>query len=433
MEDNNHIQVTIIEGRDLRAGHWLDSLSDPYVNVRIKDHPETKKRTKVLTNTNHPVWNETFRLPFNSIKDELEIHCWNKAGLLMNPTLGKAAVPLTSFAENGDLWVKLDGVSKGELHIRVELPKSESVQWQELLERTTIESLLQAKSTLILIVCYSTERIGDFLELLTKHNLLSAPILDTKTRQFLGFLDVMDIAQCAHRTSLTYTNPELTQRHFLDQRLFTILPERPAIPQLKGSDTLLSAVRLFAGAKKRSTGDLHRLPIFNEQGQLVNVLSQTDVVKFAAEQATLIPHAKTPIEFLAYLNRIPISLPKSATLAIGIETLCRNRVRAVALLDETGRLWGQFSVSSLRGAGQDFFSRFSDSIEAYLNKTGAQKIAHVASDTTVCEVTKQMIQVKAHRMFVTNSLSQPTFVVTMSDLVRHLNPSEENTDVTPGE
>jgi CBS domain-containing protein len=275
MDDTNTVIVTLVQGRNLRTGHWLDATSDPYVNVRVKGHPETKKRTKVLTDTINPIWNETFRLPFTSIRDELEFHVWSKSGLptLPNPSLGTLVVSLTAFMEKPERWMKLAGFDRGELLLRVQVPKSDNERWQDLLEKTTVQDLLNKKSMLMLIVCYNTERISSFLELLRDNNLLAAPILDAKSKLFLGFLDAMDIAQQALTASQRYTTAAEMSRHFFDQKLSSLVGA-DAWPTIRETDTLAKVFNIFVQWRKTNPTDIHRLPVFSANGALVNVLSQ---------------------------------------------------------------------------------------------------------------------------------------------------------------
>jgi Ca2+-dependent lipid-binding protein len=54
------LQVTVIEGRNLKKKD-LFSESDPYVQIYLDDKKH-KQKTKVISNTKNPEWNQTFVL-----------------------------------------------------------------------------------------------------------------------------------------------------------------------------------------------------------------------------------------------------------------------------------------------------------------------------------------------------------------------------------
>nr|XP_040131499.1 cytosolic phospholipase A2 delta isoform X1 [Ictidomys tridecemlineatus] len=67
------LTVTVLEARRLR-GHDLLSEADPYVILQLPTVPGTKFKTKTVTNSSHPVWNETFSFLIQSqVKNVLEL------------------------------------------------------------------------------------------------------------------------------------------------------------------------------------------------------------------------------------------------------------------------------------------------------------------------------------------------------------------------
>ncbi|XP_026939806.1 cytosolic phospholipase A2 delta isoform X4 [Sagmatias obliquidens] len=72
------LTVRVLEARGLG---WADLLSeaDPYVILQLPTAPGTKFKTKTVTNSNHPVWNETFTFLIQSqVKNVLELSIYDK-------------------------------------------------------------------------------------------------------------------------------------------------------------------------------------------------------------------------------------------------------------------------------------------------------------------------------------------------------------------
>ncbi|XP_059954291.1 cytosolic phospholipase A2 delta [Mesoplodon densirostris] len=72
------LTVRVLEARGLG---WADLLSeaDPYVILQLPTAPGTKFKTKTVTNSSHPVWNETFTFLIQSqVKNVLELSIYDK-------------------------------------------------------------------------------------------------------------------------------------------------------------------------------------------------------------------------------------------------------------------------------------------------------------------------------------------------------------------
>ncbi|XP_007933518.1 cytosolic phospholipase A2 delta [Orycteropus afer afer] len=72
------LTVKVLEARNLP---WADLLSkaDPYVILQLPTVPGTTFKTKTVTNSNHPVWNETFTFRIQSqVKNILELSIYDE-------------------------------------------------------------------------------------------------------------------------------------------------------------------------------------------------------------------------------------------------------------------------------------------------------------------------------------------------------------------
>ncbi|CAI0380852.1 unnamed protein product [Linum tenue] len=109
------IELEIIEGRDLIAAD-LRGTSDPYVRVQ---YGNLKRRTKVVFKTLTPQWNQMLEFPDDG--SPLELHVKDHNALLPGSSIGDCVVEYQRLPPNqtSDKWIPLQGVKRGEIHVRV--------------------------------------------------------------------------------------------------------------------------------------------------------------------------------------------------------------------------------------------------------------------------------------------------------------------------
>ncbi|CAH8260944.1 unnamed protein product [Arabidopsis lyrata] len=109
------IELVLVEARDLVAAD-LRGTSDPYVRVQ---YGEKKQRTKVIYKTLQPKWNQTMEFPDDG--SSLELHVKDHNTLLPTSSIGNCVVEYQGLKPNetADKWIPLQGVTCGEVHVRV--------------------------------------------------------------------------------------------------------------------------------------------------------------------------------------------------------------------------------------------------------------------------------------------------------------------------
>lgn len=112
---NGMLELVLLEARHLVAAD-LRGTSDPFVSVHYGNQ---KKRTKVIYKTLHPQWNQTLEFPDDG--KSLELHVKDHNAVLPTSSIGHCTVKYQSLPHNQmmDMWIPLQGVRKGEIHIQV--------------------------------------------------------------------------------------------------------------------------------------------------------------------------------------------------------------------------------------------------------------------------------------------------------------------------
>ncbi|GES88662.1 transmembrane protein [Rhizophagus clarus] len=120
------LKLTMKNAKSLRNAETFGT-SDPYCKVLLISSDITVagkelSRTKYISNSLNPVWDETHYLLFNNLKDTLKFQIYDSNGTLNSDTLlGDNTYPLSTFVEkpnqsNSTIPVMHNGKQKGELN-----------------------------------------------------------------------------------------------------------------------------------------------------------------------------------------------------------------------------------------------------------------------------------------------------------------------------
>ncbi|KAM5571170.1 synaptotagmin-5 [Rosa sericea] len=128
--NNGWLELVLLEAKDLIAAD-IRGTSDPYVRVQ---YGHLKKRTKVMYKTLNPHWNQTLEFPDDG--SPLELHVKDHNALLPTSSIGDCVVEYQRLPPNqmSDKWIPLQGVKRGEIHIRI------TRKVPDLEKRTSLES-----------------------------------------------------------------------------------------------------------------------------------------------------------------------------------------------------------------------------------------------------------------------------------------------------
>ncbi|KAK9766890.1 hypothetical protein K7432_003680 [Basidiobolus ranarum] len=118
------IQVTVIEGRNLKNNDLLDKI-DPKFKIYTGHGYTSSEKTSARRNDPNPVYNETFTLKFDDRHNELHVELLDREMLgLDTDKVGTCIVSLQEVAQRGWIegwWVLTSkkGKSVGEVHLRI--------------------------------------------------------------------------------------------------------------------------------------------------------------------------------------------------------------------------------------------------------------------------------------------------------------------------
>jgi CBS domain-containing protein len=210
-------------------------------------------------------------------------------------------------------------------------------------------------------------------------------------------------------------------------------------PAIREDQTLGQAVRLMLETRA------HRVCVLNEQGDLVNLLSQSRIVELISFLIGSIPKCAKPIQSLDLATPNVMCCNENQT---AFDAFCFMREKKVCGLPIVGTvdntenvLIGNISVSDLKLVGFDssYWKTLAYPLKEYLlnlhykpeyyirsdafsllREKGFPELVRVREWHTFGHVIRTLAYFKIHRIYVTDSTGAPTGIITLTDVLREL-------------
>lgn len=203
---------------------------------------------------------------------------------------------------------------------------------------------------------------------------------------------------------------------------------------------------------------VHRAAVTGADGAPTAVVSQTDVARFlSAHEGQLGALGTRTVADAGWTSRGPVISVPPETAALAALALMRDRgISGVAVVDASGRLVGNFSVSDLRAVVPEHFgslalpvaeflalehgfeywgidhsapdaaparsasafARAADRRRSTLGGDVGQTIAAAGPGDAVAAVLARMVARRVHRLYIVDSEGKPLGLVTLTDVLR---------------
>jgi len=295
--------------------------------------------------------------------------------------------------------------------------------WKNLLQSTKAIDILGDQK---LVTIDGNQTVKDCLSLLKQFDITGLPVLD-KGRP-IGLIDVLDIAayalflwrNCAHSGKIT----ELLEKNkFFDKKVLKLA-------NFSGNNRWIAANEnstLFECLQKFCENfNCHRLPIINNNGDVVKILSMADILKFASKNLNNIEISKLTLREIPHLFRPCVMIRHDNLFIEALASLIDNRVSGLAVVDWENKLEANLSASDLRGLLPAAFELFDKPIIDFLRQATEtkSKIPPIALNNTCTfgETLNEMTSQKIHRIFLNDRTGRFYGIVSCTDLVHSLTP-----------
>lgn len=134
------IYVTVVEGKNIVVKDRLGK-SDPFVKLQ---YGKAIQRTRTVPHTSDPTWNQKFEFDEIGDGEYLKIKCYAQE-TFREESIGCARVNMEGLVEGSarDVWVPLEKVNSGELHLHIEAVRIEDNEGSKGLHGSAANGLVE--------------------------------------------------------------------------------------------------------------------------------------------------------------------------------------------------------------------------------------------------------------------------------------------------
>jgi len=284
----------------------------------------------------------------------------------------------------------------------------------------------------IIYIAKREDLVVDVWKGLMKYGFTSVPVLQKTKNRFYGFVDLVDIMKTVVETfgrSKLETDKDFfdvfakdeifNKKTVRDIMTYPLSRRNPFHPIIKGF-SLFSVMEALA-----KEPNLERIPIVDEQRNLVNIVTQSQVVSFLSKNLMRLGKAKDkPISQFVIQSAIPrISEDEIALEAF--KMMHYNNVSGIAVVDSNDKLVGAISLRDLKLISTDgrMFWRLYQPVRNFLQKhvkEGTQRPAHpviLDKNETIESAINKFEEFHIHRLFLVDDAQKPIGVVALKDIL----------------
>jgi len=266
------------------------------------------------------------------------------------------------------------------------------------------------------------DTVETVIRLLNKHGIHSCPVL-SESGQCVGVIDMLAImkhvvAIAPAQEGATPYNLSVASRAISWKKIGDLLVEQNVsfIP-LEVDEFANLALDVFGSG-------VHRSPVLNSEGKVVETVSQSDFVRWLHNQSE------------TYLKNMEVWESRLTDLGLGssevvsvrdtdlvinvIRTMSEQELTAVPIVNENGQLVGNFSATDLKAMCQENWPSFFIPVSQYLaehSPTSLMSIGMSLDFATLNTALKYFNDYPQHRVWILEN-EKPVGVVTHTDILQ---------------
>jgi len=277
-------------------------------------------------------------------------------------------------------------------------------------------------------VAERTDKLVDVFRGLIKHNFLSVPVLQKTGRKWYGFIDMADIV--AYIVDLFGANKlQTTQDYWAlfekeeslrnktvnDVARYPLNRRNPFHP-VKTGYSLFYVIEALARER-----DLHRVPVIDDERQLLNLITQSQIVRFLYENLERMGDMiKRPVRLMDHVIKDVVMISESQPAIEAFSKMTHENVSGVAVVDETSKLTGSLSLRDLKAIAPDatLFWRLYQPTREFIARLKSEhgesrprSMQFCGMNDTLELIITKLAEHKIHRLFIVDDLRKPIGVI----------------------
>jgi CBS domain-containing protein len=304
----------------------------------------------------------------------------------------------------------------------------------ELLTKFKVEEAMNRWQTKRIAWLDDSRTLGEALKVLAAEKVLSLPVRDRQSDEWTGFVDYVDILAFALKTITGETDDDKmqwatypTDAAVLNEKgkVFGTARLKDLIEQSnKDWKTVVPfypvnrAATMFQVVESLFCKGVHRVPVIEDSGRLVGIISQSDIgAALAANLDELGALAFCPLSILKLGDAPPITMSDKAPAIAAFFLMIYNKISAVAIVDQDNKLVANLSAHDLKILSEENLGVLLEPIMQYLARFGgARKPVSCGKHSLFGTVLRTMTMNHVHRIWVVDEEERVTGVVSLSDV-----------------
>lgn len=277
-----------------------------------------------------------------------------------------------------------------------------------------------------LVTLKSSSSVEEAITVLAEKKILSVPVMDSKSKECLGLIDMIDIAYFISKVAPDSTSLDANMIRSLEIAGRAIALESigevlnasnrdPFVPIYQDNNASM-AVDIFAKG-------IHRVPLCDNNGDLIGTVSQTDFIKYLKDKICEGDMKTLGNKTISELGLTPkpitsVNLHDSVLAAINL--INEKGYSGIGVINDKGVLSGNFSASDCVGIYREELPSFLLSVAEFLEKHSPNSMKPICckSDITFQGVLKEMVKSNVHHIYVIDGDHKPISIVSATDIMK---------------
>jgi len=283
-----------------------------------------------------------------------------------------------------------------------------------------------------IFIAQRTDSIVDVWKGLIRHNFSSVPVMQKNKKKFYGFVDVFDIVkffieffgaqqlkEADDFWAIVKTTEGFEKRLVNDIMVYPLSLRNPFKPVPEGY-SLFYVVELLA----RERG-LHRVPIIDRDQKLVNVVTQSQVIKYLANHMAEIGTIRNkPIIEMEGVIKSVHSIKETATAMDAFSLMVKEKVSGIAIVNDKGKITANISLKDLKGVSAEakFFWRLLNSAKSFADSVHEESKHRkfpitVQTKNTLEDVITTLVTNNVHHVYIVDDEFKPIGVMGLREVL----------------
>jgi len=278
--------------------------------------------------------------------------------------------------------------------------------------------------------------LPDVLEILSKHDIRSVPLVDKSDNdRLVGVVDMVDViafivqfVEECHKlpaTSRTFEwfSEQLKKSGQTILQIAESSQKNKLIPVKQGA-SILDIMKIMA------TNSVQRVPILDAHDKLEHFVTQSAFIQYFAKNSDKLgKYGECTLAELGFHSKPVISVKDTALAIDAFKLMGDHKITGIPILDSEGTIITNISSKDLRIVLSDphFFEKLQYPVEKFVSDLKSKIFLHDAETMypKICckfsskfnEILHKLAATKIHRIYVVDAFDHPVGIISLHDIV----------------